>query len=139
MIVLRLLVLVRVFGRLPRSASQVFARVLDAATVPFDRVNYAGPRGAVKFYGPRRMGAAFDRVIDSLHRHLASEPEARLAHGMHYPVRWDPFDRNLRRRRAPPAPRRLRRLDRPRLSGISTAPVCWAGPSNPVESGARRS
>lgn len=90
-IVLRLLVLVRVFGRLPRSASKVFARVLDAATVPFDWVNYAGPRGAVKFYGPRRMGAAFDRVIDSLHRHLASEPEARLARGMHYPVRWDPF------------------------------------------------
>ncbi|MFI1148299.1 DinB family protein [Streptomyces sp. NPDC020817] len=91
MVVLRLLVLVRVFGWLPRSASRVFARVLDAATVPFDWVNYAGPRGAVKFYGPRRMGAAFDRVIDSLHRELASEPDARLARGMHYPVRWDPF------------------------------------------------
>ncbi|MFB7256210.1 DinB family protein [Streptomyces nojiriensis] len=91
MVVLRLLLLVRVFSRLPRSVSRVFARGLDAATVPFDRVNYVGPRGAVKFYGPRRMGAAFDRVIDSLHRHLASEPDARLARGMHYPVRWDPF------------------------------------------------
>ncbi|WP_405942610.1 DinB family protein [Streptomyces sp. NBC_00207] len=91
MVVLRLLLLVRVFHRLPRSASRVFARALDAATVPFDWVNYVGPRGAVKFYGPQRMGAAFDRVIDSLHRHLISETDARLARGMHYPVRWDPF------------------------------------------------
>ncbi|MFD7782199.1 DinB family protein [Streptomyces nojiriensis] len=91
MIVLRLRLLVRVFGWLPRSVSRVFAQVLDAATVPFDWVNYVGPRGAVKFYGPQRMGEAFDRVIDALHRRLVSEPDARLARGMHYPVRWDPF------------------------------------------------
>nr|MDT0516441.1 DinB family protein [Streptomyces sp. DSM 41633] len=95
MVVLRLLLLVRVFHRLPRSASRVFARALDAATVPFDWVNYVGPRGAVKFYGPQRMGAAFDRVIDSLHRHLISETDARLARGMHCPVRWDPFFKNF--------------------------------------------
>lgn len=29
--------------------------------------NYLGPCGAVKVYGPRRMSAAFDRVIASLH------------------------------------------------------------------------
>ncbi|MFB7466480.1 DinB family protein [Streptomyces sp. NPDC056224] len=91
MVVLRLRVLVRLFGRLPRSVSKVFARVLDAATVPFDRVNYVGPRGAVKFYGPRRMGVAFDRVVDSLQRRLAAESDIDLARGMHYPVRWDPF------------------------------------------------
>ncbi|MBT2510597.1 hypothetical protein J7I98_33085 [Streptomyces sp. ISL-98] len=50
-----------------------------------------GPRGAVKIYGPRRMGAAFDRVIGSLHRRLGAASEADLARGMHYPVRWDPF------------------------------------------------
>lgn len=59
--------------------------------MPFDWVNYAGPRGAVKVYGPRRMGAAFDRVLDSLQRRLAAESDADLACGMHYPVRWDPF------------------------------------------------
>ncbi|WP_406422476.1 DinB family protein [Streptomyces sp. NBC_00873] len=91
MVVQALLILVRVFGRLPRRASKLFARVLDAATVPFDLVNYAGPCGAVKVYGPRRMAAAFDRVTGALERHLAEESEADLARGMHYPVRWDPF------------------------------------------------
>ncbi|MCJ0871180.1 DinB family protein [Streptomyces sp. AP-93] len=91
MVVRALLVLVRVFGRLPRRVSMVFTRVLNAATVPFDLINYAGPCGAVKVYGLRRMGAAFDRVTDSLLHHLAAESEADLTHGMHYPVRWDPF------------------------------------------------
>ncbi|MGW6358889.1 DinB family protein [Streptomyces sp. NPDC055092] len=95
MIVLRLLFLVRLFGRLPSSASKVFARLLDAVTVPFDLINYAGPCGAVKMYGRRRMGTSFDRVIDSLHQRLAAESEAGLARGMHYPVRWDPFFKNF--------------------------------------------
>ncbi|WP_220819251.1 DinB family protein [Streptomyces sp. gCLA4] len=86
-----LLVLAGVFRRLPRGADKAFARALDAATVPFDWVNYVGPCGAVKVLGPRRTAAAFDLVIDSLHRRLASESDADLARGMHHPVRWDPF------------------------------------------------
>lgn len=91
MVVRALLILVRVFGRLPRWVGKMFAQVLNAATPPFDLVNYLGPCGAVKVYGPRRMGAKFDRVIGSLQRHLTAESEADLARGMHYPVRWDPF------------------------------------------------
>ncbi|MEU4132192.1 DinB family protein [Streptomyces wuyuanensis] len=87
----RLLFLVRLFGRLPAGVGKGFARLLDASTVPFDLVNYLGPCGAVKVCGRRRMGAAFDHLIDSLHRKLAAEPEAALACGMHYPTRWDPF------------------------------------------------
>ncbi|MFF3608900.1 DinB family protein [Streptomyces sp. NPDC002463] len=90
-VTLRLLFLVRVFGRLPAVVGKGFARALDASTAPFDLINYLGPRGAVKVYGRRRMGDAFDRVIDSLHRRLAAEPEAALTRGMHYPMRWDPF------------------------------------------------
>jgi len=86
-----LLVLVRAFGRLPRGTGKAFARLLDAATVPFDFVNYIGPTGAVKVFGRRRTGAAYDRVVASLCRRLAAETEADLARGMHYPVRWDPF------------------------------------------------
>ncbi|MEV4561523.1 DinB family protein [Kitasatospora sp. NPDC049285] len=86
-----LLVLVRAFGRLPRGVGKAFARLLDATTVPFDLVNYAGPVGAVKVVGPRRMGAQFDRAIIALHHRLDRESEADLARGMHYPVRWDPF------------------------------------------------
>ncbi len=74
-----LLVLASVFGRLPRSAGKAFARALNAATVPFDRVNYVSPCGAVKVFGPRRTGAAFDRVIDSLQRRLAAQSDADLA------------------------------------------------------------
>ncbi|MCX2180094.1 DinB family protein [Streptomyces sp. SKN60] len=91
MVTVRLLFLVRFFGRLPAGVGKGFARVLNAATVPFDLVNYLGPCGAVKVYGRRRMDAAFDRLIDALHRKLAAESEAALARGMHYPMQWDPF------------------------------------------------
>ncbi|MFF4348867.1 DinB family protein [Streptomyces sp. NPDC001530] len=91
MVTLRLLFLVRLIGRLPAGMGKTFARLLDAATVPFHFINYLGPCGAVKVYGPRRTGAAFDRLIDSLGRKLSAEPEADLARGMYYPVRWDPF------------------------------------------------
>jgi len=33
----------------------------------------------------------FGRVIGALEWRLATEAEADLARGMHYPVRWDPF------------------------------------------------
>ncbi|MFK4222550.1 DinB family protein [Streptomyces sp. NPDC019890] len=91
MLVRVLLVLAYFFGRLPRRVSKLFAWLLNAATRPFDLVNYAGPCGAVKVYGPRRMAAAFDRVIGCLQRQLAAESDAGLERGMHYPVRWDPF------------------------------------------------
>ncbi|MET9886112.1 DinB family protein [Streptomyces sp. NPDC006430] len=91
MVTWRLLFLVRAFGRLPSGFGKAFARLLDAATGPFNLINYLGPCGAVKVYGPRRTSAAFDRLIDSLRGRLAAEPEAALSRGMHYPVRWDPF------------------------------------------------
>jgi hypothetical protein len=90
-----LLVLLRIFGRLPRGVSQGFARLLNAATRPFDVINYLGPLGGARVFGRRRMGTAFDRVIVSLHRGLDAEQEADLALGMHYPTRWDPFFREV--------------------------------------------
>ncbi|MEU0352732.1 DinB family protein [Streptomyces sp. NPDC006237] len=86
-----LLVLARVFSRLPRRLSREFARLLDAGTKPFDLVNYLGPCGAARVVSPQRMGVMFNRVTGTLERHLAADSEADLAHGMHYPVRWDPF------------------------------------------------
>ncbi|MFF3940895.1 DinB family protein [Streptomyces phaeofaciens] len=90
-----LLVLLRIFGRLPRGAGRVFARLLNAATRPFDVVNYLGPLGGAKVLGRRRMGRAFDRVIADLHRRLDAEREADLALSMRYPTRWDPFFRDV--------------------------------------------
>ena len=95
LLVRALLVLARVFGRLPRGVGKAFARMLDAAAVPFHFINYLAPVGAVKVCGPRWMAATFDRVVASLHRRLTAESEAGLARGMHYPVRWDPFFRDF--------------------------------------------
>jgi len=91
MVVQRLLILVRVFGRLPDPASRVFARVLNAATTPFDVINYYGSCAATTVYNRRRMGAKMDRVIAALQRALAQESDDTLRRGMYFPPRWDPF------------------------------------------------
>jgi hypothetical protein len=91
LIVLRLLPLVRFFGRLPDRYSRGFARALNSATRPFHVVNYLGScGGALVFHGPRLL-RLFDRVVESLHRHLDRETEACLTRVMHSPVDWDPF------------------------------------------------
>jgi hypothetical protein len=91
LVVRALLVLVRVFGRLPAGASRYYARLLDAGTRPFDVVNYLGGRVGAKIVPAARMGRRCDRVIAGLRRRLAAETEAGLGRGMHYPTRWDPF------------------------------------------------
>jgi hypothetical protein len=91
LIVRALLVLVRVFGRLPAGVSRAYARLLNAATAPFDLVNYLGSCGGARVFGTARMGAQCDRVIAALHRRLDAETDADLRRGMHYPTRWDPF------------------------------------------------
>ena len=94
LIVLRLLPLVRLFGRLPDSYSRAFAAVLNAGTRPFHLVNYLGPvGGALVFHGPR-LGRQLDRTIGRLHRRLDAESEEALGRRMHFPVGWDPFFRD---------------------------------------------
>ena len=94
-IVLALLPLVRLFGRLPPSASRTWARLLDASTRPFDVINYLGAVGGARVYNRHRMGARFDRTLAALSRRLDAEPEANLARTMHFPVRWDPFFKDV--------------------------------------------
>ena len=91
MVVQRLLVLVRVLGRLPDPVSRVFARALNAATRPFHTINYYGSCAAALVYNRHRMGAKLDRVIASLQGKLDREPDDAFGRGMHYPTRWDPF------------------------------------------------
>jgi hypothetical protein len=94
MIVQRLLLLVRVFSRLPDAFSRVFVRVLNAATAPFDVINYYGSCAAALVYNRHRMGAKMDRVIASLQRKVARESDEASRRGMHFPTRWDPFFKN---------------------------------------------
>ncbi|MFE3099230.1 DinB family protein [Nocardia tengchongensis] len=91
MIIQRLLTLWRVLGRLPASAGRTNARFLNAATVPFDWVNFHGSRVAARVYNRRRMGKKMDRVIVSLQRSLRGQAEADFARCMPYPNRWDPY------------------------------------------------
>ncbi|MGY1948956.1 DinB family protein [Nocardia asiatica] len=91
MVVLRLLPLVRLFGRLPPRISAIYARLLNAGTAPFHAVNYLGSCAAALVYNRRRMTGKCDRVIAALQRKLASEPEANFALAMSFPTRWDPL------------------------------------------------
>ncbi|GAA4702431.1 hypothetical protein GCM10023215_47100 [Pseudonocardia yuanmonensis] len=83
--------LVRLFSRLPRSASRRFAAVLNAATPLFDQINYVGSWAGGQALTPARMCRLLDRTVAALHRRLDVESERDLARGMHYPTRWDPF------------------------------------------------
>jgi hypothetical protein len=91
LIVRTLLVLARIFGRMPGGASRVFAGLLDAARTPFDVINYRGSCLGARIIPGSRMGAKFDRVIAALERHLEREPDGALRRGMRYPTSWDPF------------------------------------------------
>ena len=91
MVVQRLLILVRVFSRLPDAIGRAFARDLNAATAPFDVINYYGSCAAALVYNRRRMGGKMDRVIAALQRKLARESDDALRRGMRFPPRWDPF------------------------------------------------
>jgi hypothetical protein len=94
MVVQRLLILVRAFGRLPDPVSRTYARALDSGTTPFHAINYYGSCAAALVYNRHRMGAKLDRVIASLQRKLAQETDAAFHRGMHFPPRWDPFFMN---------------------------------------------
>ena len=91
LVVRALLPLVRLFARLPDGVSRAYARLLDAATRPFDVVNYLGAVGGSRVCNHARMGARLDRTLDALHRRLDRESEASLAGRMYFPTRWDPF------------------------------------------------
>ena len=91
LIVVRLLVLVRIFGRLPDGVSRGFARTLAASTRPFHVINYLGSVGGPRLLGYAGMGQRFDRLIDTLLRHMDQESDTELLRGMHYPTSWDPY------------------------------------------------
>jgi len=86
-----LALLIHLFDRLPDGAGRVFARLLNAATRPFDAVNYLGSRLGGNALSNRRMGIMFDDVVAKLHRRIDTATDSDLARAMPYPTRWDPF------------------------------------------------
>jgi hypothetical protein len=90
MVVRALLPLLKLINHLPDSG-RAFAAVLNAATTPFNVINYWGARAAARVYPPPRMGSKFDAVIAALERRLAAEREANMDCLTAFPTRWDPF------------------------------------------------
>ena len=86
-----LFVLAALFARLPATASRMFARLLDAATRPFNWINYFGSCAGAAIFPQRRMTTKLDDVTFAMERRLRAQASSRLRSGMHYPVRWDPF------------------------------------------------
>jgi len=91
MVVQRLLILVRLFGRLPDWVSGACARLLNAATTPFHAINYYGTCMAASFYNRKRMGGKMDRTIAGLQQSMALADDEALQRGMYFPTRWDPY------------------------------------------------
>lgn len=93
-LVLRLLPLVRFFGRRPDRYSRAFSAILNAGTRPFHAINYLGACGGATVFHGHRLIQLNERVMAALHRHLDRETNEALSRHMHFPVGWDPYFRD---------------------------------------------
>lgn len=82
--------IMRLAHRAPPRAARAFARVLDAATPLFDRVNALGPRVGGRVLARAALARRLDRAIDAILRDLDRAHDGDWRMGMHYPARWDP-------------------------------------------------
>ena len=94
LVVRRLLILVRLLGRLPDGVSRAFAATLNAGTRPFHVVNYVGSLGGARVLGHAGLERLFDHMVNSLAASLLGASDTELAKGMHFPTAWDPYFRD---------------------------------------------
>ncbi len=80
-----------VMSRTPERVQRGFAAALDAATRPFNAVNYWGSRFGSRVLSLDRIARWSDRVIGSLQRSLDAETDTSLRRDMVFPTRWDPY------------------------------------------------
>ncbi len=95
LLVRNLLPLVRGFDRIPERTSRGFAAVLNAGTRPFHTINYASSLGGARVLGYPGMQRLMRWVIRDLHRSLDQRTDDQLNRGMHFPVGWDPYFRDV--------------------------------------------
>ncbi len=88
-----LIPLVRLFGRLPRPCSKGCARLLNAATQPFNGINALGPQLGGRVFTRSRLRTTFAWVYARILQQLAALPEDELQRGMYYPDQWEPLFR----------------------------------------------
>ena len=88
-VVSALIPMVRVWARLPRGFSKVFAWILNGLAGPFNWINGIGARGGSKFFRKKRLGPKFDKVYASMLRKLNSVGDDEWRRGMYFPEKWD--------------------------------------------------
>jgi hypothetical protein len=91
MVLPRLVTILLLFDRLPKSWSKLFAGLLNAGTRPFIWIDVLAPRGAVKIFSQEPLGRKYDKAHASALRKLQSLRESDWKRGMYYPTRWDPL------------------------------------------------
>jgi hypothetical protein len=84
-----LIVIVLLFGRLPRSVSRSFALLLNSAVRPFNVINSLGPQGGGRIFTRAGLSKSYDMVYALIVRVLQMLPDGELQRGMHYPTKWD--------------------------------------------------
>lgn len=85
------ILLMSVTSRLPRGVGTAFARVLTAATTPYNWINYMGAVGGARTVGLRRAQRWMNADTDWLLQWAASASEADVNRGMVVPTTWDPY------------------------------------------------
>ena len=94
LLVRTLIILVKGFGRLPRTVFRVIPATMNAAARPFHVLNYLSPSRQQDAPRPT-MSSLMDRTIDKLRASLARESDHTLALAMHFPTSWDPYFKEI--------------------------------------------
>jgi hypothetical protein len=84
-----LLPMARSWGKLPKSSSKWFARLLNSFTGIFNWFNMLGARGQGKIFTHQRIGKIYDSVHFSLLKKIDSIKDDEWEYGMYYPTKWD--------------------------------------------------
>lgn len=84
-----LIVIVLIFGRLPRILSKWFALLLNLGVRPFNAINSLGPQGGGRIFTRYGLSKTYDMVYTLIVRLLQMVSDDELQRGMHYPTKWD--------------------------------------------------
>lgn len=86
----RLWWVLQLFGRLPMGWSKAFARLLNASTRTFNRINAIVPRLIARAYDRDALVHRYDRTHAIVLHRVATANETDWRRGMYYPKHWDP-------------------------------------------------
>lgn len=86
-----LCLLMLLFGRLPAVCSEIFARLLNSLTRPFNAINALGAYGGGRVFTRAALSTTFDAVYTLSVRLAERLPSTEWTRGMSYPTSWEPL------------------------------------------------